>query len=258
MKIATVQMDCIPGDIPANVAKICQIVKRVKPVDLIVFPELINTGYIMSEMQRYTSHPGKDQTIDQLSKAAFDKKVSIIVGLAEREDEKIYNVAVLIGPDGIVRAKYRKIHLYLPSGEAIFSAGDEITTVIIGGFKVGLMICYDTRFPEMARTLAIAGAELIITPTAWPFPRMEHWQLLSRARAIENQCYFVGANRVGKDGNAIFCGNSRVIDPHGVVIAAASEDQEDILYAEIKKEKLEFIRNRMPVFEHRRPDVYRI
>ncbi|MCB0669497.1 MAG: hypothetical protein KDC80_26915, partial [Saprospiraceae bacterium] len=120
----------------------------------------------------------------------------------------------------------------------------------------GLMICYDTRFPEMARSLALAGAEIIIVPTAWPFPRVEHWQLLSRARAIENQCYVVTANRVGKDGQAIFCGNSRVIDPHGVVVSSASEDQEEIIYAEIKRDKLDFIRTRMPVFEHRRPDVY--
>lgn len=256
MKIAVIQMDCIPGDVQANLEKIGNLILQCDPVDLIAFPELVGTGYLMPETGTDQSHMSLPDQITFLSTFVKEKGVYTVVGLMEQDGEQIYNVAVVLDPRGELIATYRKIHLYTPSGEAAFSAGNEIVTIRIGDYLTGLMICYDTRFPEMARSLALAGAEIIIVPTAWPFPRVEHWQLLSRARAIENQCYVVTANRVGKDGQALFCGNSRVIDPHGVVVSSASEDQEEIIYAEIKKEKLNFIRNRMPVFEHRRPDVY--
>ncbi|MCB0668793.1 MAG: carbon-nitrogen family hydrolase [Saprospiraceae bacterium] len=256
MKIAVVQMDCIPGDVTANLDKIRGWIYQSAPVDLIVFPEMVDTGYVMPGEDFGRSHPAFEEKVDIIARAARERKMQVIAGLSEQLDDQVCNVAVLVDKSGDLMAKYRKIHLYAPSGEGAFSAGNELTTFPTGGYTAGLMICYDTRFPEMARSLALAGAEIIIVPTAWPFPRVEHWQLLSRARAIENQCYVITANRVGKDGDAVFCGNSRVIDPHGVVISSASEDREEIIYSDISREKLDFIRNRMPVFEHRRPDIY--
>ncbi|MBK8505790.1 MAG: carbon-nitrogen family hydrolase [Saprospiraceae bacterium] len=258
MKIAAVQIDCQAGNTKYNLQKITSMVAQAKRqgADLVVLPELVDTGYVMSEMHKCTIAPHAELTMQALTNAAKENDIYVIAGIAEVTDEGLHNTAVILDPSGRLITKYRKTHLYFPSGEGVFNAGDELVTIGIGGFTVGLMICYDTRFPEVARGLALQGADLIIVPTAWPFPRVEHWQILTRARAIENQCYLVGANRVGIDGAAIFCGNSRIIDPHGVVIASAAEDQEEIIYADISHEKVEFIRNRMPVFEHRRPDVY--
>lgn len=256
MRIGVIQMDCTPGNIPTNIEKIHQKVEKIENADLVVLPELVDSGYIMSDVKRCSALPEMASTIHQLSKLARNKSIYLVAGIMENENNQIFNVAVVINPEGEVIAKYRKIHLYTPSGEGVFTAGNDIVTLNISGFNVGLMICYDTRFPEMARSLALSGAEVIIVPTAWPFPRVEHWQLLTRVRAIENQCYLIGANRVGQDANAIFCGNSRIIDPHGIVVSSASEDQEEIIYGDVSREKLDFVRNRMPVFEHRRADVY--
>ena len=258
VKIAAVQIDCQAGNTQYNLQKMTSMIAqaKVRGADLVILPELADTGYVMSEMHNCTAAPHADLTMQALTFAARQNQIYVVAGIAEVTDEGLYNTAVILEPSGRLILKYRKTHLYFPSGEGVFNAGDELVTIGIGGFTVGLMICYDTRFPEVARSLVLKGANLIIVPTAWPFPRVEHWQILTRARAIENQCYLVGANRVGVDGNTVFCGNSRIIDPHGVVIASASEDQEEIIYGYINHSNLEFIRNRMPVLHHRRPDVY--
>lgn len=258
VKIAAVQIECHAGNTGYNLKKITSVVKQAKEhgAEMIVLPELVDTGYVMSEMNNFTEAPHAELTMQALTTAAKENAIYLIAGIAEVADEGLYNTAVILDPSGRLIAKYRKTHLYFPSGEGVFTAGDELVTIPIKGFTIGLMICYDTRFPEVARSLALKGADLIIVPTAWPFPRVEHWQILTRARAIENQCYLVGANRVGMDGSAVFCGNSRIVDPHGVVIASATEDREEIVYADMSRATLEFVRNRMPVFQHRKPELY--
>lgn len=260
MKIAVAQIDCIPGDTLSNLQKVSSIIEKVKiqGADLVVFPELADTGYIMDVIRSGTTHSQTHDVINHLSTSAKAQGLWVVAGIAEKDGEDLYNTAIVINPDGVVDSRYRKIHLYYPSGEGIFNQGDELVTFAIKDFRIGLMICYDVRFPELARSLALQGVELLIVPTAWPFPRVEHWQVLTRGRAIENQCFLIGANRVGIDGSAIFCGNSRIIDPHGVVVSSASEDQEEVIYAEINRATIDFIRNRMPVFEHRRPEIYRV
>ena len=191
-----------------------------------------------------------------LRDCAVTHNMSIIAGISERTTAGIYNVAVAINPQGLMIANYRKVHLYAPSGEDVFESGHELVTFSLGDFTMGLMICYDIRFPEMARSLALKGADVIVVPTAWPFPRVEHWQLLTRVRALENQCYLIGANRVGRDEAAYLCGNSRIVDPHGVTVSSSSEDQEEIIYGTLEKHKIKYVRERMPVFKHRRPEVY--
>jgi predicted amidohydrolase len=258
MKVAIAQIDCQPGDINANCQKIVDFAVRAKQenADLLVFPELSDTGYVMTSMEDNASEFKSGLPIRTLSDCATSNGMSIIAGISEKTDEGIYNSAVAINPDGDIIAKYRKVHLYTPSGEDVFKAGHELVTFSLGEFTMGLMICYDIRFPEMARSLALKGVDVIVVPTAWPFPRVEHWQLLTRVRAIENQCYLIGANRVGTDETAYLSGNSRMVDPHGVIVCSASEDQEEIIFGDMAKEKIQFIRKRMPVFDHRRSDIY--
>ncbi|HEY0368573.1 MAG TPA: nitrilase-related carbon-nitrogen hydrolase, partial [Chthoniobacterales bacterium] len=149
-------------------------------------------------------------------------------------------------------------HLFSPADEdKCFACGSERTTFAAEAWRIGLSICYDVRFPEFYRALVCQdGADVLINSSAWPFPRVEHLRVLATARAIENQSYFVLANRVGKGDGAVFCGSSAIIDPYGVILAAASADREELLVAEISSEVLTAVRKRTPVFEHRRAELY--
>jgi len=258
MKIAVAQIDCEVLEVAKNVTKMVSYIERSKShgAELVLFPELVDTAYDMQDMSAVASNLDKDEPISKLKTAARNNEMYVVVGLSEKTDTGIYNVAVVIDPNGAIVCKYRKVHLYTPSGEGVFEPGDELVTFKIGEFTFGFMICYDIRFPEMARSLALEGADVLVVPTAWPFPRVEHWQLLTRVRALENQCYLLGANRVGTDHQAVLSGNSRIVDPHGVIVSSASEDREEIIYATLKKENIQFIRNRMPIFDHRRPEIY--
>ena len=258
MKIAVAQIDCDPGNLTVNCGKLSTFTSKAKRegAEMIVFPELVDTGYKMSIIEECASDLEKGLPIQTLKNSAIDGHMHIVAGLSERTPKAIYNVAVVIDPDGNLITKYRKVQLYLPAGEGVFDHGSELVTFPLGDFTFGLMICYDIRFPEIARSLALKGADILLIPTAWPFPRVEHWQLLTRVRAIENQCYLIGANRVGRDGETYLSGNSRIVDPHGVIISSASEDQEEIIYALVDREKIDFVRTRMPVFDHRQPDIY--
>ena len=159
-----------------------------------------------------------------------------------------------------IQAKYRKTHLFAAAPieeHKCFSPGDELISFALGELRLGLSICYDLRFPEVYRTLAVKDdANVFIISSAWPFPRVEHFRILALARAIENQSYVIVANRVGTDDGVSFFGTSAIIDPYGVTIAAASPDREELIVAEISQKVIQNVRNRMAVFAHRRQDLY--
>ena len=162
---------------------------------------------------------------------------------------------------GDIVAKYRKTHLYAVAPveeQTCFAPGDAFASFALGDLRFGLSICYDLRFPEMFRKLVTqqnVGAFLI--SSARPFPRDEHFRVLAQARAIENQSYVVASNRVGKDDDLWFCGNSAIIDPRGVVIAAASADREELIHAALSEELVLSVRSRVESLAHRREDLYR-
>lgn len=258
MRVVLSQQKCVPGQVSDNIQTCLTKIKMTserKP-DLIVFPELSDTGYDLENMASIASSLENGLPISELKKAARTYQMAIVVGLSEKSADGLYNSAVVIDKQGEVIAHYRKIHLYTPNGEGVFKPGHQPLLFDFMGFKVGLNICYDIRFPEFARYLARQGANVLIVPTAWPFPRVEHWNLLTKARAIENQCYVIGVNRVGTDGGFTFCGNSRVVDPHGVLVASASEDQEELLWADLDQSRIDFIRKRQPIFDHLRNDLF--
>jgi omega-amidase len=181
----------------------------------------------------------------------------IVCGLSERERDDVYNAVAVVDRKGRLVARYRKAHLFTPVGEGRFlKRGDSLTLATIEGMRWGVMVCYDLRFPEMARSLALKGAEVIVVPSAFPFPRINHWCTLLASRAIENQLYIIGANRAGVDRDLWFCGSSRVVDPYGVLVASAPEVGERLLFAEIVKGRVSEARSSMPVFEDRRPELY--
>jgi omega-amidase len=261
MKVAAAQISCAPGDVNANVAKVRDFASLAKNsgAELIVFPEMVDTGYSMPVIQRHAPS-WKEGAVPALQKIAKTLALSIICGVSERDGASVYNSQVVIDASGKVIAKYRKTHLVsaAPIEERnCFAPGNEFTCATLGGMRLGLSICYDLRFPEMCRTLAVEHkVNMFINSSAWPSVRVEHLRLLALARAIENQSYLVLANRVGTDDGVTFCGTSVIIDPYGAIVAAASVDREELIQAEISEDVIRSVRSRMAIFDHRRPDLY--
>ncbi len=261
MKIAIAQIECKVGDVKANLEKISGIVEKSAEAgsEVVLFPEMADTGYEVSRISAYASSwdPGP---VEHIQKAAKKNRIHVICGLSELSNGCIYNVLAVVDPDGRISGKYRKTHLaaFSPLEEdKTFTAGNRLEIVQIGDFKAGLMICYDLRFPEVARSLALAGAEMLLLSAAWPFPRLRHWDMLIAARAIENQVFVVAANHVGANSISTFCGSSRIVDPYGVTVTSASEEREALMVGDISKADLEYLRDAMPVFKHRREKLYR-
>jgi len=263
MKVAVAQISCSLGDPKANLLKVRDFCRRAKDeadAELIVFPEMTDTGYSMPVIRAHADHwssgfvPGLQEIAQKLS-------IAIVSGVSERDDSSIYNSQVLVDPKGNIAAKYRKSHLYAVAPveeQTCFAAGNCFACFELGRLTFGFSICYDLRFPEMYRKLAVeqkVGAFVI--SSAWPFPRVEHFRTLAVARAIENQAYVIASNRVGKDEDLWFCGSSAIIDPRGIVIAAASADREELIHAEVSEELVIAVRNRMDSFAHRRQDLYK-
>jgi omega-amidase len=261
MKIAAAQICCTLGDLNANLRRIRDFASRARDAGagLIVFPEMVDTGYAMPVIQAHAT-PWSEAAVPELQKIAKALSVAIVCGVSERDGSFIYNSQVFIDANGEIGARYRKTHLFAAAPieeHKCFSPGDELASFAIDRLRLGLSICYDLRFPELYRTLAVDDdVNVFIISSAWPFPRVEHFRILAAARAIENQSYVIAANRVGTDDGVAFCGTSAIIDPYGVIVAAASADREELICGEISEEVLHSIRNRMTVFAHRRPGLY--
>jgi omega-amidase len=261
MKVAVAQISCTLGNPEANLSKVRDFSGRAREVgvELIVFPELTDTGYSMPVIQKHSSH-WKSGFVPGLREIASELSIAIVSGVSERDESSIYNSQILVDAKGDIVAKYRKTHLYAvaPVGEQnCFAAGDAFASFALGDLRFGFSICYDVRFPEMFRKLVSeqnVGAFLI--SSAWPFPRVEHWSVLAQGRAIENQAYVIASNRVGKDDDLWFCGSSVIIDPRGVVIAAASADREELIHGDLSQELVDSVRRRVQSLGHRRRDLY--
>jgi len=261
MKIAAAQISCAPGDLEANLRKVREFAARGQGsgADLVVFPEMTDTGYSMGAIRKH-ARPWNKGAVPELQKIATDLSLGVIAGISDRDGGSIFNAQVFVSREGEVLAKYRNTHLVTaaPLDERVcLSPGDKLVTCKIDKFNVGLSICYDLRFPEMCRTLVVThGANVIINSSAWPFVRMQHLRVLALARAIENQSYVIIANRVGTDDGVTFCGSSVIVDAYGAILAGASADREELIYAEISEEVITDVRQRIPVFDHRRGDLY--
>jgi omega-amidase len=262
MKVSVAQISCSLGDPETNLSKVHDFSRRAKDAgaELIVFPEMTDTGYSMSVIQKHADH-WKTGFVARLQEIANQLSIAIVIGVSERDGSSIYNSQVLIDAKGNVVAKYRKTHLYAVAPveeQNCFAPGKEFTKFSFGGLCFGFSICYDLRFPEIYRKLATEqNAGVFLISSAWPFPRDEHFRVLAQARAIENQSYVVASNRVGKDDDLWFCGSSAIIDPRGVVIAAASADREELIHADLSQELVRSVRKRVNSLGHRRKDLYR-
>jgi len=262
VKVAAAQIACALSDVDANVRKMRDFSARAKNegVELIVFPEASDTGYSMPVIRDHAK-PWTEGAVPALQEMAKEFSLTIVAGVSERDADAVYNSQVFIDPRGELVASYRKTHLFVlpPNDESsCYTPGGKFVSVPADGFNFGLSICYDLRFPEVARALALEhNADVLLVSSAWPLPRVAHLRALAIARAIENQSYLVLANRTGIDAGVTCCGTSAIIDPSGVVLASASGDREELLTADISAETIADVRNKIPVFAHRRADLYR-
>ncbi len=261
MKIAAAQIACALGDLDANLKKIRDISTRAKEqaVELIVFPEAADTGYSMPVI-RELAKPWTEGAVPALQQMAKELSLTIVSGVSERVRDTIYNSQVFIDANGKLVTSYRKTHLFVlpPNDESTcYTPGERFVSVPAAGFRFGLSICYDLRFPEVSRALVLEhDANVLLVSSAWPTPRASHLRALAIARAIENQSYLVLANRAGVDAGVTCCGLSAIIDPLGVMLAEASGEGEELLIADISPETVAAVREKIPVFAHRRADLY--
>ncbi len=260
MLVGAAQIVCDIDSNRSNLEKAASYVKKAadKGCRLVAFPEMIDTGYVMDNVRKNAGkRPGF--FYDGICSLAAANQVYIACGMSERVEDSIYNSMLVVDPSGREIAWYRKVHLFASKPvfeQNTFESGDRFVTVDVDSIRCGLMICYDLRFPEQARSLMMDGAQAIILVSAWPEARKKHWDLLIRARAIENQVWMIAANRCGTDRDMTFCGSSAVIDPWGETIADSSQGSEELLFAHIRRDSVINTRNMFPVLDHRRTDIY--
>lgn len=249
MKLALVQYDPAWEDKTQNRNKLTRLLNDyTEHADLMIFPEMTLTGFTMkaAEMAELI----KGESFNFFANIAKEKNCTVLAGLIERSGAYIFNSLVHINWQGDLINVYRKIHPFTNSGEhKNYKAGEMPVTADITGWKTGLSICYDLRFPELYRYYGKQKAGLIVNIANWPVPRIEHWRILLKARAIENQCFVAGVNRVGTDPNGhTYNGFSSIYDPLGKEIISC-EDTEMIITAEIDLIAIEKVRSQLPFLD---------
>lgn len=230
---------------------------------LLVLPECAIPGYMFDSAEEALPFaeeiPGP--STEALERACRTLDVHAVCGLLERDGDALRNAAVLVGPDGLV-GTYRKTHLPFLGVDRFVAPGDELPVYDTPLGRIGVEICYDLRFPEVTRALALRGAELVAHPTNFPMAAKIQTELITVARAAENRIYLLTANRVGKERWGEFCGWSQIVDPYGKRLAEAGETEEALLVADVDLEKARDKDYVVPgeyelyLFGDRRPELY--
>jgi len=259
MKIGFIQMQPALGDMATNIKKIENLISNVRDADLVVLPELCNSGYNFKTKEQALAAAEKisgSKFIGRLEKLCLENNFHIVSGFNERDNDRLYNTAVLVGPKGYI-GQYRKLHLFLNEKD-LFIPGDVGLPVFdIGGCKIGMLICFDWIFPEVWRVLALQGVDIICHPSNLVIPGL--CQRVVPVHAVTNRVFVVTANRIGTEDDLTFTGLSIIADPKGEVLYQASADKEEAKAVEIDiaraRDKNATARNH--IFEDRRPEEYK-
>ena len=237
MKIACVQTDVVFKGITANLTSLEATVRNevAQGTQLTVFPECFSTGYcfdsLAEAMELGESVPGP--STDRVAKLCAELKTYVVFGMLEKSGDQLFNVAVLIGPDGLI-GSYRKVHLPYLGVDRFTTPGDRPFEVFeAAGVRIGMLICYDGGFPEAARVLSIRGADLIVLPTNWPPGGSYMAEFSINCRAMENGIYFAAVNRIGTENGFSFIGKSRICSPVGATIMSIDDASAGIMRTEI-------------------------
>ena len=248
MKVSIVQMAVKYKNIEKNYLNFKKLIDKAKG-DVIVFPETWTTGFFPKEnLEEYTDFNGK-RLKEFVSRISKERNINIIAGsiINKKGDNAIFNTSFIFNRKGENIGSYSKTHLFSPMYEdKYFKKGNEIVTFLLDGILCGIIICYDIRFLELTRILALKGIEILFVVAQWPIERIEHWILLNRVRAIENQIFVVGVNACGMVENMKFGGNSIIVDPWGKVLCQLGKDEE-VLTIDLNLDEL----------KDRRPELYK-
>ena len=261
MKIACAQMDVRLADSAYNYAHALELVRNAAAAgaDTVLLPETFNIGFFPRE--NLAELADRDGEIVKMAFGALAAELHINLAagsVVTNRDGQVYNTSYVFDRAGTCVASYDKTHLFTPMGEhEYFTPGDHLCTFTLDGVKCGLIICYDLRFPELTRSLALQDIELLFVPAEWPGIRREHWQTLNRARAIENQIFLACCNGCGTAGETVYGGSSAIYDPWGTILAEAGE-HEEVITADCDFAVKEQIRNSIHVFRDRRPEIYQM
>ena len=259
MKVSCLQMNMKLGCPEENFAHaellICNAMKDNS--DVLVLPETWNTGFFSKENLAELSCKDGDEVKSHIGTLAKQYGVNIAAGsVSNVRDGKVFNTAMVFDRGGECIAEYDKTHLFTPMGEDdYFTGGDHLCSFTLDGVKCGIIICYDIRFPELTRSLALQGLDMLFVLSQWPKERIFHLRTLTAARAIENQMFVVCCNSCGTAGKTVYGGNSAIIEPFGKTLALAGEFEE-IITANCDMQILSDIRSSIPVFCNRRPELY--
>lgn len=259
MKIAAIQMAIALGNVDKNYDTAGRMIENAaeQGADTVVLSELWNTSFYPDNVRELADENGA-RTKSFLAGLAKQYGINIVGGsVANRHDNGLYNTTFVVNRQGEVIASYDKVHLFSPGQEEkVFSPGSEPNLFQLDGIEMASIVCYDVRFCEWVRKAALAGAQMFFVPAAWPHPRLTHWQILNRARAIENQFYVTAVNSCGVSGDLKFCGHSMIIDPLGEILAQGEEEQ-TIVMADVDFDVIKSIRESINVFRDRRPELYK-
>lgn len=252
LRVAAIQMEVASGEPKKNMVRVEAMLNEASRhgAQAVLLPELWTTGYALERFEEIAVGYEK-ATLNFLQDAARRLSMAIVGGsFPTKGPDGIYSACHMIGPDGALLASYSKEHLFPLLLEPAYlrpGAPGGVTNTPLG--KWASLICFDIRFPESARQLAYRGARVLWVPAEWPYPRLEHWRTLLRARAIENQFFVVAANRVGQGDNSNWGGHSTIISPWGDILAEAGEDEEAVLVADLDMGLVDEVRERIPCFE---------
>ncbi|MGD7008954.1 carbon-nitrogen family hydrolase [Metabacillus sp. 84] len=257
--IACIQFDIAFGNPEENKKRAAAAIReavKVNPPDILVLPELWNTGYDLTRLDEIADPEGRDSKAF-LSALAREHHVHLVAGsIAKKSGKEITNTMLIFSRSGELVHEYSKIHLFKLMDEHHYLTGGKSSGLFsLDGIQCAGFICYDIRFPEWMRDHAAHGAEVLFVAAEWPLLRLNHWRALLIARAIENQAFVVACNRCGSDPKNKFAGHSIIIDPWGSVLAEAGQGAET-LRAELDFAEIAEIRRQIPVFQDRRPELY--
>lgn len=258
MKISLIQLDIAFGNPGVNYAAAELKIREVaEATDCIILPELWTTGYDLTRLNDIGDPEGKHTKLF-ISSLAKEYSINIIAGSVAsiNPDGGVTNSMYMFNRQGELIGEYSKLHLFRLMDEHLYLQPGEAKGLFeVDGIRCAGTICYDIRFPEWIRAHMAQGAEVLFVSAEWPLSRLSHWRALLISRAIENQCYVVACNRAGRDPAHLFAGHSMIIDPWGEIICEASEGEE-IISGEIDVQQVHQVRQQIPVFSDRRPDLY--
>lgn len=255
LRAAAIQFPIVAGDIEANLQRARQALHRVHEQGgrLAVLPEMWSSGYDYKNLAELAGETPR--VAAELAELAARLDLVVVGSLPEKDGDSLYNTA-FVHDRGQEIGRYRKLHLFSPMREDRYlAAGDRTLVVSTSVGRLGVAICYDLRFPELFRRLALDGAELVCLPAEWPAPRQLHWQTLLRARAIENQYFVIAANCCGELGRLQFFGMSLIVSPRGEFLAEGGEAAAEPT-ALLDFTDMAAYRREIPAWHDRRPEIY--